>query len=149
MLKKLFILSLLSLANVTAVTALPATPVQETIDPAIDQKINEAVQRAEANVAEKLKNATRRDVVPMWSDKLALENAAIQLEVKQTIANNFKGTDSLKNAAVREKLLEILNKSDVTQADLAELQNLVNQFKANRNANTNVPDTKPLGNTGF
>jgi hypothetical protein len=151
MLKKIFILSILSLASVQTATAAPATAL-ETEDPEINQKIDEAVLKAESDAVQKFKNATSRENVPMWSDKLALENAAIQLEVKRTIANNFKGTESLRNAAIRAKLLEILNKPDVTQADLAELQNLVNQFKSARDVNIRIEDqqtpadVKPLNN---
>ncbi|HRD55060.1 MAG TPA: hypothetical protein PLC42_01550 [Parachlamydiaceae bacterium] len=110
---------------------------------AIDQEMDAAVQKAENEVQAQFKNATRRDTVPLWSDKVQLENAIIQLEVKKTLVNNFRGTVSLQSPLVRSKLLELLNKDIIMESDLAELQNLVNQERVKLNAQPREPVQVP------
>ena len=112
-----------------------------------DAQIDQAISQAEAEVQKQLNNATRRDVVPMWSDKVQLETAIRDLELKKILAANFKGTQSLNNPLIRNKLLEILNKSVIMQSDLAELQSLVTQEKARLNTQpspTNIQVPAPL-----
>lgn len=109
----------------------------------IDQEMNAAVQKAENEVQVQFKNATRRDTVPLWSDKVQLENAIIQLEVKKTLVNNFKGTISLQSPLVRAKLIQLLNQDIIMESDLAELQNLVNQERTKLNAPAREPVQVP------
>lgn len=90
-----------------------------------NQQLQQAIQNAENRVATAQKFATRRDVAPTWDSKLELQQAITMLEVKKTLMNNFLGTESLRSAAVRTKLLNLLNSPDITTADLAALQNLV------------------------
>lgn len=94
-----------------------------------ESKMNDAVQKAENDVRALQAQATRRDMAPTWNTKLELENAIIQLDVKKTLVNNFKGTESLKSQLVQNKLLQVLNKPLITTADLADLQSLVLQEK--------------------
>lgn len=93
-------------------------------------QLEQLVQKAEKKVKELQQNATRKDVAPTWTSKVELQNGIVQLEVKKTLVNNFKGTESLQSPKVRQKLMEILNKPDISTADLAELQNLVLDEKA-------------------
>lgn len=95
-----------------------------------DTQMEQAIQKAEDETKKAQNNATRRDMAPTWNTKLELENAILQLEVKKTLVNNFKNTESLNSQAVRDKLLQVLNKPMITTADLADLQNLVLQEKA-------------------
>lgn len=151
MLKKLLILSVLSLANVAILPA-DTTPPSRAVSSNIDQQMNQAVQNAEKNVQQLLANANRTDVAPSWEAKLQLENAIIQLEVKKTLVANFQGAVSLNSPIVRQRLLEILNKDMITQADIAELQSLINQYKATLNTNQGPTGTtgtnQPVSSTG-
>jgi hypothetical protein len=97
---------------------------------AFEKKMDAAIARAEQDVKAQLANATRHDMAPTWNTKLEAQNAIVQLEVKKTLVGNFKGTESLKSPAVRELLLQILNKPLITTGDLADLQSLVLQEKA-------------------
>ncbi len=106
---------------------------RDAVDETFNSKMDAALQKAEADVQKAYVGATTRENMPTWDSKVFLENAAVQLEVKRTLVNNFKGTASLQSAAVRAKLLEVLDKSIVTQADLEELQSLVNQEKERLN----------------
>lgn len=90
-----------------------------------NQQMQLAIDKAEKRAATAQKFATRHDVAPTWDSKLEFQQAITMLEVKKTLMNNFLGTESLRSAAVRSKLLNILNSSDITTADLAALQNLV------------------------
>lgn len=90
-----------------------------------DQLMQQAINAAEKRVETAQHFATRHDVSPTWDSKLEYQQAITMLEVKKTLMNNFKGTESLRSSAVRTKLLNLLNSSDITTADLANLQNLV------------------------
>lgn len=90
-----------------------------------NQQMQLAIDNAEKRTAAAQKFATRHDLAPTWESKLEFQQAITMLEVKKTLMNNFLGTESLRSAAVRSKLLNILNSSDITTADLAALQNLV------------------------
>lgn len=138
MLKKILISmvvvgSILSPVMLSAQDTGAGTTTRNVIDPAFNSKLDAALQKAEADVQQNFDRATTRANIPTWESKLSLENAVIQLEVKKTLVANFKGKDSLQSPLVREKLLEVLNKSIVTQADLAELQSIVNQEKTRLN----------------
>ena len=139
------LLSLLSIACFSMTTLFAAANFENTAN--YDAQIDQAISQAEAEVQKQLNNATRRDVVPMWSDKVQLETAIRDLELKKILAANFKGTQSLNNPLIRNKLLEILNKSVIMQSDLAELQSLVTQEKARLNTQpspTNIQVPAPL-----
>lgn len=94
------------------------------------KQIEESIHNAEKALESAKYGATRRDVAPTSISKVALQNAIIQLEVKKTLVNNFRGTESLESPLVRRKLLDVLNKSMITPSDLADLQTLVIQEKA-------------------
>lgn len=108
------------------------------------KQLSDAIARAEQSVKDNERNATRTDISPNWNSKLELQNAVIQLEVKKTLVNNFKGTDSLRSAAVRQKLLNVLNKSVITTADLADLQSLVIDEKAKIRAEQQQNDAQQM-----
>lgn len=110
---------------------------------AFQQQVNQAIARAEARVRELEANATRKDLMPTWNSKLELQNAIIQLEVKKTLVGNFHGADSLRSTAVRQALLELLNKSDISTGDLASFQTLVLEEKAKIRAVDAAPKTIP------
>jgi len=125
--------------------ALPSSSVGQT-DPGeagIERKIDEAIQRAEKEVQRTQAGATAKNVMPTWNSKLELQNAITQLEVKKTLANNFRGTESLKSPLVREKLIQILNMPFITTANLADLQSLVLQEKARIRAEQNASPQTP------
>lgn len=105
-------------------------PLTSQEESAYYQKLDQTVANAEKNVKQLQANATRKDVMPTWNSKLELQNAIIQLEVKKTLVNNFKQTESLRSSRVRDLLLQVLNKQTITTSDLAELQNLVINEKA-------------------
>lgn len=89
------------------------------------KKMQQAIDKAEKTLEAAQYQATRHDVMPTWESKIEFQHAITMYEVKKTLMNNFKGTESLRSRAVREKLLKVLNSSDISMADLADLQSLV------------------------
>ncbi|KAF3362162.1 hypothetical protein PHSC3_001227 [Chlamydiales bacterium STE3] len=94
-----------------------------------EEQFNRAMQNAIDQAEKTLKvaqyNATRHDIAPTWNTKLAYQQAITMYEVKKTLMNNFKGTESLRSSAVRSKLLNLLHSTDISTAELADLQSLV------------------------
>jgi len=62
-----------------------------------------------------------------------LENAIIVLDVKNTLYSKFNNAPSLQSSVVRQQLLNIFQQESITAADLASLQNTVDQEKAKLN----------------
>lgn len=106
-------------------------PLTPDLEQSMEAQMNSAIANAEAYVKQTEYNATRTDMAPTWNTKLEMQNAIIQLEVKKTLVNNFKNTQSLRSPLVQQKLIAVLNLKNITTADLADLQNLVLQEKAN------------------
>lgn len=126
----LSLIGVILFSSVNAVNAAEYAPLTQEEAADFQNKMNQAIVNAEQAVKDAEVQATRKDVSPTWNSKLAMQNAIVQLEVKKTLMNNFKGTESLQSAAVRQKLLEVLNRSVITTADLTELQSLVLDEKA-------------------
>jgi len=81
MLKKILITTVLCISSMNLLTAKDFGNAPQTADTTYAPKMDQAVQKAEAEVQALLKNATRRDVVRAWASKVELENAITQLEV--------------------------------------------------------------------
>ena len=141
MLKKLLISSILCVSSINLLIARDYGTATQTLDPTYISQMDQAIQKAESHVQDLLKNATRRDVVPTWASKVELENAIMQLEVKKTLVEKFRGAASLQSPDVRGKLMQILNKESIDESDLAELQNYVNKYKESLN---DKPQSQPV-----
>lgn len=93
------------------------------------QQLENQIAKEEKHVKELQAKATDTTHMPMWIDKLELEQAIIMLDVKKILYNNFRNTPALQSSLVREKLLSLLSRENITQGDLAELQSLANSEK--------------------
>lgn len=62
--------------------------------------------------------------------RIRFQIAVEQLEAKTELVSNFIGTQSLRSPNVREALLEVIAKDEMTQLDLIALQRLVESEKA-------------------
>lgn len=83
--------------------------------------------RAQDNVQQLEKRVADRHYAPQTTDKLALQNAIIMLDVKTTIVNKFSTGTAINDPAVREIILAILRKDMISAGDLVALQNTVNE----------------------
>lgn len=90
-------------------------------------QLENAIAKEEQKVKALQDKASSRTQMPMWIDKLELEQAIIMLDVKRILYNNFKGTPSMDSPIIRDKLLSLLNQDNISEGDLAELQSLVNR----------------------
>ncbi len=84
--------------------------------------IQNSQQRVQ-NLMGRVQDSTR---MPMSIDKVELEAAIMDLDVKKTLVAKFEGSPSLKSPKVRQALIQILSKDFVQAADLATLQTIVN-----------------------
>jgi len=65
--------------------------------------------------------------MPMSIDKVQLEGAITDLDVKKTLVSKFQSSPSLKSPKVRQVLMQILGKDFIQESDLAALQAVVNE----------------------
>jgi hypothetical protein len=63
--------------------------------------------------------------MPMSIDKVQLEAAIMDLDVKKTLAAKFSGSPSIKSPKVRQVLMQVLSKNYIQESDLAALQAVV------------------------
>ena len=68
-----------------------------------------AIGKAEMNVQELQNLIGSGQEVPLWTRKLELQNAIVQLEVKKTLFANFRNSEALRSPVVRHALLQVLN----------------------------------------
>lgn len=100
--------------------------------------------RAQNNVQQLEKRVTDKHYAPQSSDKIALQNAIIMLDVKTTIVNKFSsGTTAINDPAVRQTILAILRKDMITAGDLTALQAVVNEAHR-KEAQQQQPQTSKL-----
>lgn len=92
-------------------------------------KLDEQVQKAQARLDEVLAQMSNPNIMSP-ALRLDLDVAAQQLAVKQTLANNFIGTPSMRSQVVRDRLLQIMSQDVINQSDLIGLQSLVASEKA-------------------
>lgn len=76
------------------------------------------------NLMMKVQDSTR---MPMSIDKVDLEAAILDLDVKKTLVSKFMGSPSLKSPKVRLALMQILSKNYLQESDLAALQAVVDE----------------------
>lgn len=118
----------------TPPTIIKEKPEQKQDLSAFYKDLQNQVKIQEQRVKKLYEKATSQANVPMWADKLALQNAIQVLEVKETLYGNFVNTPSVENALIRDYLLKLFTKPDITEGDLAKLQAMVSENRANTNA---------------
>ncbi|BBI17004.1 hypothetical protein [Neochlamydia sp. S13] len=93
----------------------------------VNQEINMRVKEAEQLMQNQWRVVQDKTRMPMSIDKVQLENAITNLEVKKTLAAKFINSPSLKSPKVREILIQVLSKDLIQASDLAALQNIVDR----------------------
>lgn len=91
-----------------------------------NDQMSTQIQNAEQRVQNLISRVQDSTHMPMSIDKVELEGAITDLDVKKTLASKFDGSPSLKSPKVRQALLQILSKNFIQEADLAALQAVVN-----------------------
>lgn len=104
----------------------PLTPSQKS---AFEQQVKQALDQSKKVESDLWKEMQDSKTVLTAADKIAAERAATMTAVKETLALEFTGANSLRSEAVRNTLLEILNKNDITPDDLIRLQTVVDKEK--------------------
>jgi hypothetical protein len=83
--------------------------------------------KAQDNVQQLERRISDRSYAPQTSDKIALQNAIIMLDVKTIIVNKFSTGTAINDLNVQETILAILRKDMITAGDLEGLQAAVNE----------------------
>lgn len=92
--------------------------------------IKQQVDKQNQLVEDMMQSLRERKTIFSQAQRVQMEQAIVMLDVKRTLYSNFYGTESIKKSPlVREKLLQVLSKSDITKSDLASLQALVQEEK--------------------
>lgn len=91
-----------------------------------NDQMNAQIQNAEQRVQNLTSMVQDHTRAPMSIDKVQLEGAITDLDVKKTLVSKFAGSPSLKSPKVRQALMQILSKDYIQEADLAALQAIVN-----------------------
>lgn len=120
-----------------------ATTQNQEIDH-FNQQMQAEIDAAEKRVAEIQKQLTSNTTSPAYIDKVAFQNAITMLEVKKTLRNNFMNSPLLKSQAVRDTLLEVLKKDLITESDLAYLQSVAEQERANQAQQAQSQQVQPV-----
>lgn len=92
----------------------------------INEQMTAQLQIAEQRVQNLTSMVQDNTRMPMSIDKVRLEGAITDLDVKKTLVSKFAGSPSLKSPKVRLALMQILSKDFIQESDLAALQAIVN-----------------------
>lgn len=111
--------------NATANTPNKYPPLSPDQLQQIQSQMYAQIQVAEQRVQNLMANVQDHTRMPMSIDKVALEQAIIELDVKKTLVGKFLNSPSLKSPKVQQVLMGILSKTGVSAADLANLQSVV------------------------
>lgn len=111
-------------ANQTATTTKYPALTPEQIQQ-FNEQMNSQIQNSEQRVQSLMGVMQDQTRMPMDIDRVALEGAITDLDVKKTIFAKFQGSPSLKSPKVRQALLDILSKNYIQESDIATLQAIV------------------------
>lgn len=93
----------------------------------LNDQLNAQIQNAEQRVQDLTNRVQDQTRMPMSIDKVELEAAILDLDVKKTLVAKFANSPSLKSPKVRQILFQILAKNYIQENDLATLQAITNE----------------------
>lgn len=130
----------------TPATTTPAATQAWTSAPEIRSfqlAVQAQLDRAQNRVDKWVSQIQDRSVAPSDARRMEMENAITQLQVKQTLAGNFWNNPVIQSPAVRNHLLLVLQKDNISEGDLAYLQSIVNSERARMQQAPVAPSTPP------
>ncbi len=107
----------------------PYPPLTDREKASFYARLGDEITRTENRLSKMLEELKDSDRIHTVSMKLDLQNSAEVLEVKQILAEEFQGKDSIRSPLVRQRLTSLFSKSRISAADLKSLQNLVDREK--------------------
>lgn len=111
------------------------------------QALQDEIRLQEKRINDIMQGVAKGQYVSTVVDNVRIRTASAVLQVKQTLYSNFVGTQSLRSPLVRQQLLNLMKKDDITASDLASFQALVEQEKANIRQSMrpqNPPQQRPV-----
>lgn len=110
-----------------------AEDAKEMTDSEVDayySSLKQQVDKQNKLVEDMLQSVKERKTIFSQAQRAEMENAIVDLDVKRTLYSNFYNKESVKKSPViREKLLQVMSQRNITEADLASLQSVVQQEK--------------------
>ena len=129
-----YIFSVLMIVFVTASTVFAAS--SSSYSTLTDGQKKQFYERLESEIAKtnaefiKLtEQISKVDPIEYPSLRIKLEKVSAQLMTKQTLFENFYETPSIQSPLIRDELIGIFSKNEITPFDLSRLQNLVAREK--------------------
>lgn len=96
--------------------------------------LKQQVDKQNKLVEDMLQSVKDRKTIFGQAQRAEMESAIVDLDVKRTLYANFHGKESVKKSPViREKLLQVMSQRNITEADLASLQSVVQEEKKRYN----------------
>lgn len=93
-------------------------------------ELKEEVRKADEKAQAMQKGIKLNKTSPMTIDKVAFGNAIMMLDVKKTLYTNFVNNPVIKSPAMQQALLTVMRKDIIQESDLAQLQNMADQVRA-------------------
>ncbi len=107
----------------------PPLSEQEAAD--FNNQIQDQVDIAQAKLNELIQEMNNPNVLMSASLKIEIKRIAEMVKVKEILASEFAGKQSLRSPLVRSTLLAVMQKTIVSSEDLSHLQQVVDSEKAN------------------
>lgn len=96
-----------------------------------EQALLNEIQVQEKRINDIMQHVASGQYVSTVVDNVRIRTASAVLQVKQTLYSNFVGTQSLRSPLVRQQLMDLMKKDDISPSDLAAFKALVEQEKLN------------------
>jgi len=93
----------------------------------LNRDINQALEKAERRVAEVMEEMKKPNI--SFTIRADLELYTTMLQVKQTLAEKFSDSISMRDPAIRRDFIDLLNQEEISGTDLVEFQQKVNEAK--------------------
>lgn len=103
---------------------------EEEQEAEFDQQLKEEISKQKEDILRLEKQVTQQNKNFEGDLKDEFVGKMNSLEVKQILYKKFQGSSSIKNPAIRAKLLELFKKPIVAEKDIKDLQTFIDQQKA-------------------
>ncbi len=123
MFRMFFINAILMLSSSGYATAAISDQELQSLYKTLIEKVYQAQNSTNDLILHAKKDPTKVEWLS-WLPKI--DDAVMMLQIKYALAWDFRGSPALKSVAVREKLLSIMDKDNITDEDLESLRTLIN-----------------------
>lgn len=94
------------------------------------QAMTTAIEQSKQQLSDLWQSIGSSKTVLTAADKIKVDTLSTMIATKEILAGKFMQADSIRSPAVREAVLNILHKEEISEADLLNLQSIVDREKA-------------------